>query len=164
MKNLILLVILSFILVSCNQFKKENTTNNLEVDNNNKIASKSQLEDGYALMKKNCYICHNPNAKSHDAILAPPLVAIKRRYNMRYSTNDEFTNAIASFVQNPSKEKALMFGAVAQFNIMPKLALDTETLQKIGNYIYENELEQPEWFADHFKEMHGTGRGMNRRN
>ena len=157
MKNLILIAVFSFVLLSCDQSKKETTYNNIKVDDN---ISTIQIKDGYALLKKHCYICHNPNAKSHDAIIAPPLAAIKWRYKMNYSTNKEFTNAITDFVRNPSKEKALMYGAVNKFNIMPNMALDTVILLKIGNYMYKNELEQPEWFDEHFKEMHGTGKGM----
>ena len=162
MKNVILIATLGFMLVSCVQSKKEDTLKKIKIDN--AVANNSQIKDGYILMKKHCYVCHNPNTKSHDVIIAPPLEAIKRRYNRQYSNNEDFTKALANFVQNPSIEKSLMPGAVTNFNLMPEIALDTIVLRKIGNYMYKNKLEQPEWFEDHFKEMHGEGKGMRQKN
>ena len=61
---------------------------------------------------------------------------------------------------NPDQEKALMRGAVDQFKLMPKQAFAEDDMRKIASYIYDNELEEPSWFAAHEKEMHGKGRGM----
>jgi len=161
MKNLMLLAIFSLILIGCNQTKKETTYSNTDEIATKEIAlNTTNQEDGYTLMETNCFACHNPETKSHDDIIAPPFVAVKRRYSMQYSTKEEFTNAMIDWVQNPSEEKALMKGAVGEFKVMPKIALETEVLQKIGDYMYDNELEQPVWFKAHFKEMHGDGNGM----
>ena len=61
--------------------------------------------------------------------------------------------------KDPKEENALMYGAVQQFKVMPKRAFNEEDLEKIATYIYDNEIEQPDWFAAHFKEQHG-GKGM----
>jgi hypothetical protein len=53
-----------------------------------------------------------------------------------------------------------MRGAVKQFNVMPKQIFKKEDLEKIALYIYENELEVPDWFMAHEKEMHGNGGRM----
>jgi mono/diheme cytochrome c family protein len=153
MKKMILLLSAITLLMSCNQSndtkgytalnKADATTNYLQTDN------------GYTLMKNNCYACHNPKATSHDEILAPPFKAVKMHYTRAYDSKEEFVNAMVSWVQNPDEDKALMFGAVKRFKVMPKLALPTEDLEKIAAYIYDNDVEQPEWMEEHMKEMKG---------
>ena len=90
--------------------------------------------------------------------LSPHLAAVKWRYSKQYSTKKEFTNALVDWVQNPDEEKALMRGAVNKFKVMPKMDLGSEVLRKIGDYIYDNKPEQPEWFEAHFNEKHGAGK------
>lgn len=159
-KSALIAIMLSIIFMSCNQTKKEYNKVDLTSANDEKITLANQESEGYTLMKNNCYACHNPNAESHDNIIAPPFAAVKRRYGMQYSSKEEFTNAVVNWVQNPSEKDALMRGAVTQFKVMLKMDLDTETLQKIGDYMYENTLEQPKWFEAHSKEMHGNGKKM----
>jgi hypothetical protein len=164
-KTLILLLGLVFF-VSCNKEKKETSEPG---DLYDKIVMKTDSE-GYELLKMRCYACHNPNAKSHDVIIAPPLEAVKRRYSVSYKTRDEFVNAVTRWASDPEESKALMRGAVMQFKVMPKQDFKEEELQKIATYIYDNKLEVPEWFAGHEKEMHngkmgrGMGRGMRNKN
>jgi len=40
----------------------------------------ANIPEGYRLMKTYCYICHNPEVKSHDQMLAPPMMAVKKHY------------------------------------------------------------------------------------
>ncbi|MEO9804976.1 MAG: c-type cytochrome [Reichenbachiella sp.] len=155
MKRFLALISFSIGLVSCGPLTKEK---------NDRIAAQDtadtntvQTNEGYTLMKNNCYACHHPNSASHDDLIAPPLVAVKRRYQIQYPKKEEFVNAMVEWVQNPSQERVLMPGAVDQFNVMISMPLDTEVLQKIASYMYENELERPDWFEEHFKEMHGNG-------
>jgi hypothetical protein len=159
MKKLILVATMLFIVfISCNRTKNEQTKVKLKPVSAEKTTIINTQSEGYTLMKNNCYVCHNPKAESHDNIIAPPLVAVKRRYSMQYSSKEEFTNAMVNWVQNPIEKKALMRGAVTQFKVMQKMDLDTETLHKIGNYMYENTLEQPKWFQTHFNKMQGNGK------
>jgi len=99
-------------------------------------------------VKTNCYICHNPNAPSHDAIIAPPLAAVKVRYNRQYQTQEEFVQNMTAFLINPTKEQALMYGAVDRFGIMGKSFLDVKTIREIAEYIYNNKLEEPPWLKE----------------
>ncbi|MFK5878739.1 MAG: c-type cytochrome [Flavobacteriaceae bacterium] len=121
-------------------------------------------DEGYTLMKANCYVCHNPKAASHDEIIAPPFKAVKMRYTRQYINKEEFVNAVVNWALEPSEDKALMYGAVNQFKVMPKLALDKSDLEKIASYLYDNDVEEPEWMGDHMKEEknkgHGQGKGM----
>ncbi len=157
--KIILLASIIILLTSCNETKKEKIAME-PIAQNKAIAYNSQENEGLTLMKSNCYICHNPNTKSHDDIIAPPFVAVKKRYSKQYDNKEDFVNALVNWVQNPKEEEALMLGAVEKFKVMPKMSLETELLQKIGNYMYENKLEEPEWFGKHAKEMHGEGKGM----
>lgn len=117
-------------------------------------ASDSSDENLSALMMT-CYVCHNPRVKSHDDIIAPPLVAVKYRYKSQYSEKEAFVDAITSFIMNPTAETALMRGPVRRFGPMPQMPMDEGMVKKIVAYIYDNEIEEPEWFSEHFKEQHG---------
>ena len=161
--------------MSCNQTKKESTTNESTTKKNEVAAVVNQEKsEGYTLMKNNCYACHNPNTKSHDDIIAPPFRGVKMHYTREYDNKKDFVNAVVNWVQNPEEDKALMFGAVNKFKVMPKLPLPTKDLEKIAAYIYDNDVEEPEWMGDHMKEMEGKGmmkgkgkgkgKGMNNKN
>lgn len=165
MKNLILSLGLVALFTSCNQTKNEKFVDVLKVEKDLAILVNKQPNEGYNLMKNNCYVCHNPNTASHDDILAPPFKAVKMHYTGQYDRKEEFVNAMVDWVQNPDEEKALMFGAVKRFNVMPKLPLPTEDLEKIATYIYENDVDEPEWMEEHMKEMKGKmGTGSHKMN
>ena len=116
-------------------------------------------DEAYILMKDNCYVCHNPNAKSHDEIIAPPFKGVKMRYSKEYENKEDFVNAIVEWVQNPIEDNALMYGAVMQFRVMPKLEIEKKDLEQIANYIYDNDVEMPEWAGNHQNEKQGKGNG-----
>jgi len=159
MKSYILLIIITaFLLLSCN--KKENKdTSTSEIVAINK--TESLQSEGYTLFKTNCYACHSVTSKSHDDIIAPPMVAVKRRYKMGYSTKESFVEAMVNWSKDPKEENALMRGAVKQFKVMPKQVFNEDDLKKIATYIYDNEIERPDWFEAHFEEEHGgEGNGM----
>lgn len=110
-----------------------------------------------------CYSCHKPDAPSHDDLLAPPFVSVKQRYMMSYPQKEAFINAISAFAANPSKEKAIMRGALNQYGMMAKAPFTEEQLKQVATYLFENELEKPEWFDEHEEQMHGSGgRGQGR--
>jgi cytochrome c551/c552 len=158
MKPIILIqAILLFFFIGCSEKKQDTSIKIAEANISVQIQS-----DGYTLLKNNCYACHSVTTKSHDEIIAPPMIAIKRRYKMNYNTKEEFVNAITNWASNPTKEHALMRGAVMQFNVMPKQPFIKDDLIKIADYMYDNELEKPEWFENHFNEQHpnGMGKGM----
>lgn len=107
----------------------------------------------YVLLKNNCFACHNPNSNSHDEMLAPPLAGIKMRYMKDYGNRQEFIDAMAGFASNPTKEAAKMQGPVRRFGLMPKPVVEKEELMKIVAFIYDNELEKPDWFDEHHEKM-----------
>jgi hypothetical protein len=159
MRRIIILVVsVVALFISCKQSKeKKEYVDSVE---NTEIITHIKSVEGYTLMKNYCYVCHNPNAVSHDSILAPPFTAVKRRYSMQYDNKEEFVTAMVSWIEKPSEEKALMRGAVNKFKVMPPLPLEKEILQKIAIYIYDNDVEQPKWFEEHFNEMQAKGMNM----
>lgn len=160
-KEIIYLIIGVLMFVSCGQNKKDIVQLSKTVPDH----SFSQESDAYALLNTQCYICHSISAVSHDALIAPPMVAVKKRYLRIYNTKEEFVNAFAKWALDPNEDDAIMRGAVSQFNVMPKQIFKEEDIRKIATYIFENELERPKWFEEHEKEMHGgKGRGMKRKN
>ena len=117
---------------------------------------------GKKLMENNCYVCHNPTASETDRI-GPPMIAIKKHYVDENTTKDDFINEMIEWVREPSEEKSKMPGAVRQFNLMPYQFFPEEDVRKIANYIYDYEIEQPEWFEDHFQQGQGNGMGKGMR-
>jgi cytochrome c2 len=149
------------ILVLAIAFGSCNNTTKLEIAENNTISkSINQDNEGLQLMTQKCYICHSVTTKSHDAIIAPPMIAIKKRYSMQYSNRKDFINALVAYASDPKEENALMMGAINKFNAMPKQNFKKEDLTKIAAYIYDNEIETPKWFDAHFKQNHKNGQGM----
>lgn len=160
-KNIVFLMAMSLLFISCNEKKKDLS----KVVSNNLKMEFVQNSEGYNLLKMKCYACHSVVSSSHDAIIAPPMAAVKRRYSMQFNTKESFVNAITKWAVNPNMDDAKMRGAVAKFQVMPKQNFKEEEIRKIAVYMYENDLEQPEWFAVREKEMYGNGRrgmGMNR--
>jgi len=156
--NFIKIVVLLIVFTSCNKQKtsevlKENVAVNTE----------TETAEALKLFKQNCYACHSVTTKSHSEIIAPPMVAVKRRYSMEYNTKKEFVNAVVAYASNPKAENALMIGAVDKFKAMPKQVFKEDDLRKIASYIYDNEIETPEWFEAHFQQNHKNGQGMGMR-
>jgi len=148
-----------FILSSCNRTKEVSKPKKESIA---LIDSKIIQSESYLLLKNKCYACHSVKSKSHDEIIAPPMVAVKRRYQMNYNNREDFINAIVNWAKDPKEENALMFGAVQQFKVMPKQQFYEEDLELIAAYMYDNEIERPEWFETHFQKEHG-GQGKGRR-
>ena len=63
---------------------------------------------------------------------------------------------MVDFLIEPSEEKAIMFGAVERFDVMLPMAYSESDLNAVATYIYQFELEQPDWFEEHYQEMHGV--------
>ncbi|MCF6360477.1 MAG: hypothetical protein L3J29_06910 [Cyclobacteriaceae bacterium] len=124
------------------------------------VAAIDTVSANYMLLKNQCLICHG-GAPSHDELIAPPMAAIKWRYSKQFDNKEDFVNGIVAWGVDPKEEEALMKGAVKRFKVMPKLATSEEDLRVIAEFVYDNELQEPEWFAEHFKKMHGEGgKGM----
>ena len=47
---------------------------------------------------------------------------------------------------------------------MPKTPFPEATIQQIADYMFDNNIEQPEWFEDHFNEEKGKRKGQGKGN
>lgn len=110
-------------------------------------------QEGLSLMIQNCYTCHNPQTKEGKR-LAPPMIAVKRHYVDATDTKEEFIAAFANFLENPTRENSKMPNAIKRFGVMPNLSFPKEKIQLIADYLYDNEIESPEWFEEHYKREH----------
>ena len=154
MKNFVLLVLFSALILSCNNSKnKEYYTFKNQL--------KTNKHPGKKLMETNCYACHSPSA-SHDDRIAPPMIAIKKHYINDETTKEEFIAAMQTWIKNPIEDDAKMFGAVNRFGVMPKTPYSEETIKQIADYMFDFDIEQPEWFEAHFNQEKGkrNGQGM----
>ncbi len=143
------------IFTSCNKQKtSEDFNKNLTVN------TESEDAEALKLFQQKCYACHSVTTKSHDEIIAPPMIAVKKRYSMQFDNKEDFVNAVVAYASDPKAENALMIGAVNKFKAMPKQAFEEEDLKKIAAYIHDNEIETPEWFEGHFQQNHKNGQGM----
>ncbi|WP_218598059.1 DUF3365 domain-containing protein [Polaribacter sp. NJDZ03] len=121
--------------------------------------SEMQNHAGKKLMETNCYACHNPTTIEGNRI-APPMIAIKRRYLMGNSSKESFINSLQDFIKNPTVENAKMYGAVKRFGVMPKQAFPEETIKQIADYMFKFDIEKPTWFEEHYNKQHGNSNGM----
>lgn len=161
-----------FLLVSCN-FKGSQEYlavteewDSLEMEN-------TQDHPGKQLMENNCYMCHSPKA-TEENMIAPPMVAVKMHYLSEDTSKEDFVNGIVAFLKNPSEDISKMPGAVKKFGLMPYQFYAENTIRQIADYMYEYEIDEPTWFENHYREMHGDrsqrkgrmsqekGRGMGR--
>lgn len=150
--KLIQLLTLSILFFSCNnQEKQVYKTAYREVSYGKKMD-----HPGKKLLETYCYACHNHKTPENAGRIAPPMVAIKTRYINDNTTKEDFINDVTTFVKNPTAEKAKLFGAVRRFGVMPKQQFPEGVVEKIADYIFDYEIEEPAWFKDHMK---GNGFG-----
>ncbi len=91
-------------------------------------------DDGRIYFFGNCISCHAEIAKK----VAPQISEIKGYYLIKYPKKNEFVKNMADWAYNPNPLTAQMPQAIKKYQLMPHLAIDLETLQKISEYIYEN--------------------------
>ncbi len=142
-----IVILASILLFSCNN-KKETYE---DVENNEK-ALVYNPQVAKELMEKHCYLCHSPTADEVKGRIAPPMVAIKARYIDKEEYNkSEFIKAVSQFVSNPTDDKALMYGAVRKFGVMPKQVFPDSAVIKIAAFMFDYKIESPDWFASHWQ-------------
>lgn len=155
--KLIASIILGSILIACKTSNKDKYSN--IQDGSKDIATAQQQEPpGKKLMVNNCYACHNPKTDEEN-IIAPPFVAVKMRYKAGGTSREEFIAAMVDWAKQPSAEKSRMPGAVEKFGVMPYQFFPEKTIEEIAAYIFENDIEEPEWFGAHYQKMHGNMKG-----
>ena len=108
---------------------------------------------GKVLLETKCYACHHPSSAENTRI-APPMIAIKKHYIDEKTTYADFKEALWTFVEKPTSEKAKLKGAVRKFGVMPYQAFNKEDIEKIADYLYHQDIASPDWFEEHYKKGH----------
>lgn len=134
----LLIYSLFLMILGCNQTSNGKETQSTAAENVNRY----------------CVVCHTSQNLPEESLIAPPLEAVKRRYQTEYPVRDTFIQQMTSFVLYPDHEKALMFGAVRRFQIMPKQPIDSSAIAEIAAFIFDNRLDQPDWFEAHYQQSH----------
>ena len=157
MKTLSMIFLLGT-LMACNTQQKKSYSG-IEEDSHEMAAVVPQDHPGKQLMENNCYACHNPKT-SEDRMIAPPMVAVKMHYLSDDISKEDFIDELVAFLENPSEEKSKMPGAIKKFGLMPYQFYPENTIRQIADYLFEHEIEEPEWFEEHYTKMHGDGPRM----
>ncbi len=91
---------------------------------------------GRLLLYGNCITCHHETK----SISAPSLQIIKKRYHETFLDKQNFVEYMVNWVYKPSKETSIMQDMIEKYELMPELGYDKDTLEKIANYLYENNI------------------------
>ena len=145
------------VITSCKDATKSEYIKAAKTDTLDVIASESY--PGKKIMETECYICHNPKA-SEESVIAPPMIAIKKHYINQETTKEQFQYDLVSWINNPSEEKSKMPGALKKFGIMPLQPFPEDKIKLIADYIYNYEIDEPDWFEEHYQKGPGNGQGM----
>ncbi len=143
--------------ISCNTNSKKKDAIKLSTI---EIAKKETDSIGAQLFNQKCMICHNHVGKVDSTMLAPPFFQVKDRYLRASMDKEDFIETMTNWVKNPSEDNLLMRGTLDHFEVMPYLAYSDEDIAKIVNYVYNNDMERPEWFDAHQESHQKEGRGM----
>lgn len=160
MKWILLLPVVFFSLVSCKKSTDQQDGDYVKLKSAD-INSETLAARGRTLMENKCYLCHSPKA-AEASMIAPPMVAIKARYSKEPKTKKEFIADLWNFVEKPTKEHAKLKGAVKRFGLMPYQPYKQEDIEAIAAFMYDYEIEEPEWFQNHWNENHGGKRKKQR--
>jgi len=155
MRALLFLIALAFV-VSCKQSKKSGEVEETPIQTEAQVEALAQK--GEKTLSTYCYQCHNPEV-SMDNMLAPPMIAVKNHYITEETTKEEFMADLRAWMAGPSEEKSKMPGALEKFGLMNHQIYPDSVITVIGEYLYDNEVAEPEWYQEHHEEMHGKGKG-----
>lgn len=147
MKWILIISVLTFSLTSCKKSAEDSKSNYVTLKSTD-LNSEEIAVRGKTLMENKCYLCHSPKA-AEGSMIAPPMAAIKRRYSKNAVSKEEFIADIWNFVEQPTEEKAKLKGAVKRFGVMPYQPYKQEDIEAIAAFMYDYEIEEPEWFQNH---------------
>jgi uncharacterized membrane protein len=94
-----------------------------------------------------CLVCHSPTQPPEGRI-APPLEIVKRNYLEQTGSREEFINTMVDFIIYPNAEQAKLHSDVEQYGIMDPVGFSEQDVRKIATYIYDNDLDKPDWLQN----------------
>ena len=91
------------------------------------------------------------------------MIAIKKHYIKENTSKEDFINDVQRWIGDPNEENARMHGAVKRFGVMPNTPFPKESIEQIADYIFDNKIDQPECFEEHFNSNGGNQKGKRMR-
>jgi mono/diheme cytochrome c family protein len=116
------------------------------------VAMPSSSKEGQALFEKYCIACHQIQGPPK---IAPPVFGVINHVKGVYPEREAFVKRIVEWVENPNPNDVLMPGAVKRFGVMPKLGYPKEDVRKIAEFLYDHQVNVPQWFIEHYRQQHG---------
>jgi len=98
------------------------------------------------LLQANCFTCHNPDLEI-ELRIAPPMFKIRDHYIDDTIRRESFVRQIVDFVNDPTEERAVMYGAIRNFGLMPRQQFNQSDLHFIAGYLYDNDVSSDAWYA-----------------
>ena len=90
------------------------------------------------LFNGNCVTCHRTDNLNKSA---PTIMEIQKRYKIAFPKKTDFISFMSEWVYKPNERTSIMQDAIEEYNLMPELAYDKETLKEVSEYIYEKEFK-----------------------
>nr|CAA6822287.1 MAG: Unknown protein [uncultured Thiotrichaceae bacterium] len=116
-------------------------------------ASEEVMNPGAKVYQSACMVCHVAEGRP---TIAPPIFAVKGHVIAVHPERDDFIKRVVSWVKEPNADDALMPGAVRKFKVMPAMPhLSDEDLVAVAEYLYDTDMELPDWYKEHYEEEHG---------
>jgi mono/diheme cytochrome c family protein len=116
------------------------------------MATSSLADEGLALFEKYCIACHQIQGPPQ---VAPPAFGVINHVKAVYPERDAFIKRIVDWVEQPNPNDVLMPGAVIRFGVMPKLDYPREDVVKIAEFLYDQRMDLPQWYIEHYRQQHG---------
>lgn len=142
MKKLVVSIILIVFAFGCKQYDKRQPQIS--------YVEQTHEQTGKELLELYCYTCHSAQS-NHDNRIAPPIFAVKKHYLKEGMSKSEFVKSIQSWINDPTEANSKMPGAMRRFGIMPKQQFPENAIQKISEYLYDNEFSPPRRFNNRHK-------------
>ncbi|HKL02130.1 MAG TPA: DUF3365 domain-containing protein [Cryomorphaceae bacterium] len=140
-----------FCSVSCSDLERKNRDAQSVTENH-----ESKDLKGLSLLEQNCFSCHSPNPAGEKNRIAPTIASVKNTYVNHLTTDEVRIAAMVEFLENPTEERALMGEAVEEFGLMSKMELTKSAHKQVATYIFENDIENLEWYLKADGELEET--------
>lgn len=149
-----LLVLSASLLMGTGMYQSSNATES--DDTKAKVTDteqKTEQHPGEKVYKTSCMVCHVSEGRPS---IAPPVFAVKNHVLAEYPERDEFIERVVGWVKAPNADGALMPGAIRKFGLMPAITLNDADLQAVAEYLYDTDMNLPDWYKEHYEAEHGT--------
>ena len=150
MRNTILFLLSSIVLtIGCKDGVKVTGESTDGATSKEEALEAKAAHPGKGLMERECYMCHNPKV-SEAHMIAPPMAMIKMHYLDSATTKEQFTEALVHWLNDPEQESRIP-NAVERFGSMPYIPYPEKIIEQIADYMYDHELDRPDWFTDYLE-------------